>query len=63
MQLYKVKAKNNITLIIGDLGMTLSNSRFVEINDKLFESSNDINKIKKYLIIEHIDDVSFDLSF
>lgn len=54
--MYKVKAKNNITLIIGDLGMTLSNSRFVEINDKLFESSNDINKIKKYLIIEHIDD-------
>lgn len=54
--MYKVKAKNNITLIIGDLGMTLSDSRFIEINDKLFESSNDINKIKKYLIIEHIDD-------
>lgn len=54
--MYKIKAKSNMTIIIGDIDLIVTD-RVISVDDAIIENSNDINKVKKYLIIEHDSEI------
>lgn len=58
--MYRIKPNGNYILLIKDLGITLTfdNDRGVDISDEQFDSSVDIKKILRYLIVEKLDETT-----
>ena len=57
MFLYKITvAKDNLNILINDLGKKITSSKPLIISDDLYEKSLDIKKVAKLIKVEKVDD-------